>query len=62
MAGISQRKSDHIELALNGDVGFRRTSTLLDGVRLPGAGMALPGVGETTDRNQGWIKARGAKR
>ena len=35
---------------------------LLDGVRLPGAGMALPGVGETTDRNQGWIKAGGSKR
>jgi len=35
---------------------------LLDGVTLRGAGMTLPGVGETTGRNQGWTRTGGSKR
>jgi isopentenyl-diphosphate Delta-isomerase len=34
MADISQRKDDHIELAISGDVGFKRTTTLFEHVRL----------------------------
>src|SRR4051794_40901015 len=33
MSGIGQRKADHIELAAKGDVGFLRTTTLLECVR-----------------------------
>ena len=32
--GIEHRKGDHLTLCAEGDVGFRRASTLLDGVRL----------------------------
>ncbi len=41
MSDLSQRKTDHIELALSGDVGFRRT-TLLEQVELVHA--SLPEV------------------
>jgi isopentenyl-diphosphate Delta-isomerase len=34
MADISQRKDDHLELAISGDVGFKRTTTLFENVRL----------------------------
>jgi isopentenyl-diphosphate delta-isomerase len=34
MADISERKADHIELAVSGDVGFRNQGTLLDCVKL----------------------------
>jgi isopentenyl-diphosphate delta-isomerase len=34
MADISQRKDDHLELAVSGDVGFKRTTTLFEQVRL----------------------------
>ena len=34
MADISQRKADHLDLATVGDVGFRKTTTLLESVRL----------------------------
>lgn len=34
MADISQRKDDHLELAISGDVGFKRTTTLFEDVRL----------------------------
>jgi isopentenyl-diphosphate delta-isomerase len=33
-SGIGQRKADHIDLAATGDVGFERTTTLLECVRL----------------------------
>ena len=33
-SGIGSRKSDHIDLAATGDVGFRRTSTLFECVKL----------------------------
>ncbi len=34
MADLSARKADHLDLATSGDVGFRRTTTLLECVRL----------------------------
>ncbi len=34
MSDISQRKTDHLDLAARGDVGFRGTTTLLECVRL----------------------------
>jgi isopentenyl-diphosphate delta-isomerase len=34
MADISSRKADHLDLATSGDVGFHRTTTLFDCVRL----------------------------
>lgn len=34
MADISRRKDDHLDLATSGDVGFKRTTTLLEHVRL----------------------------
>lgn len=34
MADISARKADHLDLATRGDVGFRRTTTLFECVRL----------------------------
>jgi isopentenyl-diphosphate Delta-isomerase len=34
MADISRRKDDHLDLATSGDVGFKRTTTLLENVRL----------------------------
>lgn len=34
MSDIPQRKSDHLDLATNGDVGFRTTTTLFECVRL----------------------------
>jgi isopentenyl-diphosphate delta-isomerase len=34
MADISRRKDDHLELAISGDVGFKRTTTLFEHVRL----------------------------
>ncbi len=34
MSGIGQRKDDHLTLCAEGDVGFRRASTLLECVRL----------------------------
>jgi isopentenyl-diphosphate delta-isomerase len=34
MSGIGQRKDDHLALCAEGDVGFRRASTLLECVRL----------------------------
>jgi isopentenyl-diphosphate delta-isomerase len=34
MSGIGQRKDDHLALCAQGDVGFRRASTLLECVRL----------------------------
>lgn len=34
MADLSQRKEDHIDLAVRGDVGFKRTTTLFECVRL----------------------------
>jgi isopentenyl-diphosphate delta-isomerase len=34
MADISRRKDDHLDLATSGDVGFKRTTTLLEQVRL----------------------------
>ncbi len=34
MADISSRKADHLDLATRGDVGFRRTTTLFECVRL----------------------------
>jgi isopentenyl-diphosphate delta-isomerase len=34
MADISTRKSDHLDLATGGNVGFKSTTTLLEGVRL----------------------------
>jgi isopentenyl-diphosphate delta-isomerase len=34
MADISQRKTDHLDLATSGEVGFKRTTTLLECVRL----------------------------
>jgi isopentenyl-diphosphate delta-isomerase len=34
MADISSRKDDHLDLATHGDVGFRRTTTLFECVRL----------------------------
>jgi isopentenyl-diphosphate Delta-isomerase len=33
-SSISDRKADHIELCAEGDVGFKQTSTLFEGVRL----------------------------
>jgi isopentenyl-diphosphate Delta-isomerase len=33
MADISRRKDDHLDLATSGDVGFKRTTTLLEHVR-----------------------------
>ncbi|RYZ03579.1 MAG: type 2 isopentenyl-diphosphate Delta-isomerase [Myxococcales bacterium] len=33
MADISRRKDDHLELAISGDVGFKRTTTLFEHVR-----------------------------
>lgn len=44
------------------DPGAGRPTLLLDGIKLPGAGMALPGVGEATGRNQGWTRAGESKR
>jgi isopentenyl-diphosphate delta-isomerase len=34
MADIADRKTDHLDLATSGDVGFKRTTTLLECVRL----------------------------
>jgi len=34
MADIADRKADHLDLATSGDVGFKRTTTLLECVRL----------------------------
>jgi isopentenyl-diphosphate Delta-isomerase len=34
MADIGKRKADHLDLATSGDVGFLRTSTLFEGVKL----------------------------
>jgi isopentenyl-diphosphate delta-isomerase len=34
MADISERKADHLDLATHGDVGFKRTTTLFECVRL----------------------------
>lgn len=34
MADISRRKDDHLDLATSGDVGFKRTSTLFEDLRL----------------------------
>src|SRR4051812_36565981 len=34
MADIAERKTDHLDLATSGDVGFKRTSTLLECVKL----------------------------
>src|SRR5687768_9771645 len=34
MADISRRKADHLDLATHGDVGFKRTTTLFECVRL----------------------------
>jgi isopentenyl-diphosphate delta-isomerase len=34
MSDISQRKADHLDLATHGDVGFKRTTTLYECVRL----------------------------
>src|SRR5450432_971434 len=34
MADIAERKVDHIDLATSGDVGFKRTTTLFECVRL----------------------------
>jgi len=34
MADISERKTDHLDLASSGDVGFKRTTTLLECVKL----------------------------
>ena len=34
MADITQRKTDHLDLATSGDVGFKRTTTLFECVRL----------------------------
>jgi isopentenyl-diphosphate delta-isomerase len=34
MADISRRKDDHLDLATSGDVGFKRTTTLFEQVRL----------------------------
>jgi isopentenyl-diphosphate Delta-isomerase len=34
MADIGERKADHLDLATSGDVGFKRTTTLFDCVRL----------------------------
>jgi isopentenyl-diphosphate delta-isomerase len=34
MADIAERKADHLDLATSGDVGFKRTTTLLECVRL----------------------------
>jgi len=34
MADISRRKDDHLDLATSGDVGFKRTTTLFEHVRL----------------------------
>lgn len=34
MADIAERKTDHLDLATSGDVGFKRTTTLLECVRL----------------------------
>jgi membrane protease subunit HflK len=44
------------------DPGTGTPTLLLDGIKLRDAGMALPGVGETTGRNQGWTRAGGSKR
>jgi isopentenyl-diphosphate delta-isomerase len=34
MSDISRRKADHLDLATSGDVGFKRTTTLFECVRL----------------------------
>ena len=34
MADIAERKTDHLDLATSGDVGFKRTTTLLECVKL----------------------------
>ncbi|HEY0468087.1 MAG TPA: type 2 isopentenyl-diphosphate Delta-isomerase, partial [Polyangiaceae bacterium] len=34
MADIAERKVDHLDLATSGDVGFKRTTTLLECVKL----------------------------
>jgi isopentenyl-diphosphate delta-isomerase len=34
MADITDRKTDHLDLATSGDVGFKRTTTLFECVRL----------------------------
>jgi len=34
MADIAERKTDHLDLAISGDVGFKRTTTLFECVRL----------------------------